>query len=120
MILPEEILLFAEGLLRRDECSEIDFRNAAARSYYACLHLVHDVLGTRATDVGMSHKAIEIELRRAWPAGSPAVIRSAQRHWRTLKEARWIADYDTAAAFPETKAQMVVKLARRIFDARRA
>jgi len=120
MIEAEHFLRFAEALLAKPNKTEIDYRNAAARAYYAVYHLVVPALGLDPRDSGMTHSEVGRRLRETITITSLTYLKEAQRHWRELQDTRRLCDYDLPAEVVEGTAIARVHIARRIFTLRAA
>jgi uncharacterized protein (UPF0332 family) len=112
----EDFLLFASELLAKPIQTEIDHRNAAARTYYAVMHLVRSELGINPT-LG-SHELIKRELLSLPPIDTSPFLREAKRYWRTLYDTRIRADYHTHTSITRDTALASLEIASRIFGLR--
>jgi hypothetical protein len=109
----EDFLRFAEELLDKRTQTEIDHRNAAARAYYALLHLIRPALGLPTT---ASHLDVREELKATHPASAAPFLREARLHWREFWKLRLRSDYELSAHVSKATAEGRVELARRIFS----
>ena len=109
--------MVAKGLLEHGN-SEIHWRMAAARAYYAVIHYVLSELQVDpAKASGRTHELVG-RLLNDEGAGSAPGIREAKKHLRTLREAREQADYECTHDFNRSTATMLVRLAERILSTR--
>jgi uncharacterized protein (UPF0332 family) len=109
----EHFLRFAEGLLNKAAQTEIDHRNAAARAYYALLHLIRPALGLTSD---ASHELVRDALRALHTTAAPPYLREAKLHWRHLWEARIRSDYHLDASVTKATAEAAAAITRKIFD----
>jgi hypothetical protein len=112
----EDFLQFAEEVLRRPSPTEIDYRTAAARAYYAVMHLVRTELNLNPAST--THGAIRTAMLSMPPTSTPRHLHRAKIEWDTLWENRRRADYLIGEPFPRTEARASVAAARQIFDLR--
>jgi len=76
-VLAKDFLRLAEALLNGPERTEMDLRTAAARAYYAVMHLVRMELGLSVDD--STHALIRDEMYRMPPARTPPFLGMAKR-----------------------------------------
>ena len=115
-VLAKDFLRLAEALLNGPERTEMDLRTAAARAYYAVMHLVRMELGLSVDD--STHALIRDEMYRMPPARTPPFLGMAKREWDSLWARRRRADYKIDGAFTLADARASVTAERLIFDAR--
>jgi hypothetical protein len=82
----EDFLRLAEDLLTKPAPTEIDFRTAAARAYYAVMHLVRAELNLNGAD--LTHTAIRRELLSLSPITTPRFLAEAKWEWDGLWDRR--------------------------------
>lgn len=112
----EDFLRIAEELLRRPSPTEIDYRTAAARAYYAVMHLVRAEL--KLNSASTTHGAVRAAMLSIPPTSTPRHLQRAKIEWDTLWDKRRRADYLIDEPFPRTEARASVSAARQIFDLR--
>lgn len=112
----EDFLRLAEDLLTKPAPTEIDFRTAAARAYYAVMHLVRAELNLNGAD--LTHTAIRRELLSLSPITTPRFLAEAKREWDGLWDRRHRSDYRVELEITRELARVSVRAARRIFGLR--
>ena len=115
-VIAEDFLRLAEDLLTKPAPTEIDYRTAAARAYYAVMHLVRAELNLNAADV--THGAIRRELLSLAPPSTPRFLAEAKREWDGLWDRRHRSDYRTELTITREMARVSVRAASRIFSLR--
>ena len=93
------------------------FRTAAARAYYAVMHLVRMELRLSLDD--STHALIRDEMYRVPATQTPPFLNLAKREWNSLWARRHRADYNIDGAFTFVDARASVTAARLIFEAKR-
>ena len=116
-VLAEHFLGLAEALLNGPDGTEIAFRTAAARAYYAVMHLVRVELRLSPDD--STHALIRDEMYRIPAARTPPFLNLAKREWDSLWARRHRADYKIDGPFTFADARASVTAAQLIFEARR-
>ena len=112
----EDFLRFAEALLSKPAQTEIDRRNAAARAYYAVMHLVMPAFGMDPQQRENRHSDVWQQLQALHPATTEPFLREAKKYWRELRETRIKCDYELPARLDLGTASARVAVARKIFD----
>jgi uncharacterized protein (UPF0332 family) len=104
-----EFLRLAETLARGT--SEVEWRSAVSRAYYAAFHLARDLLFHCSFTVPRADRAHAYLWLRLAHAGDPDV-ENAGSDLNTLRGSRNRADYDLGRPFPQSTAASQVHLAR--------
>jgi uncharacterized protein (UPF0332 family) len=112
-VTPRDFLRVAEDLLNKPVPTEIEYRTAAARAYYAVMHLVRSELGLPESS---QHGEIRKQLLSLHPARTPRFLAIAKAEWDALWSRRHQADYSTGADIRRDTANANVQTALRIFD----
>ena len=110
----EDFLRLAGELLQKNAPSEIEYRTAAARAYYAVMHLVRFELNLNATE--STHGTIRHRLLSLHPATTPPFLAEAKKEWDGLWHRRHRSDYQTDLDIKRETARASVRVARRIFS----
>lgn len=119
---PVDFLSLAESISERDQCSEIEYRCAISRAYYAALHSVDFFFQKSDTSMRVDGESSHAEIiRRAREYGNSlepgrtnaAVV--AKLMWK-LKADRNQADYYLGDSISESQMYDVIRRVRRVID----
>jgi uncharacterized protein (UPF0332 family) len=94
----------------------MEHRTAAARAYYAVMHLVRAEL--HLDPANSTHAGIRAAMLSIPVDATPPHFRRAKAAWDQLKEKRRRADYLVDDPFPLREAEASVRTAREIFNLR--
>jgi uncharacterized protein (UPF0332 family) len=103
MVTPEDILESARRLFRGT--SEVDYRNAASRAFYAVLHKCQDTVDLASPFAGGTHEKFIKDLEGNRPTLNLAYI------LRQCKNIRVEADYHVKESFSKKRAELVFEYA---------
>jgi uncharacterized protein (UPF0332 family) len=112
-VTPDAYLRAAIAILGANGASEIDFRSAASRAYYAAYHCAVDLakdLPVKSVIKGGYH---ELVIKTLASAGSDPFGRKCARVaylLSSMRGTREVADYHLDADFPKTDAEYVVAM----------
>ena len=109
----EDFLRLDEELLQKTAPSEIEYRTAAARAYYAVMHLVRSELNLNPAK--STHGTIRRRLLSLHPATTPRFLVEAKKEWDGLWDRRHRSDYEIDQNITRETARASVRAARRIF-----
>ena len=113
-VTPDDLLASADVLLGGDRASEVDWRNATSRAYYADYHRCRSVAGNAGLSIargGSVHAELVGELTAPL---SPNSLKSLGYMLDQCRRRRSEADYNIDGDFERVDAEWVVEECRRI------
>ena len=116
MAVTPEDLLASDVLLGGDGASEVDWRNATSRAYYAAYHRCRSVAGAAGLSIGQIgsvHAGLVAELTAPL---TPNPLKSLGYMLDQCRRRRSEADYNIDGDFERVDAEWVVEECRRIID----
>ena len=115
-VTPDDLLASADVLLGGNGASEVDWRNATSRAYYAAYHRCRSVAGTAGLSIGQIgsvHAGLVAELTAPL---TPNPLKSLGYMLDQCRRRRNEADYNIDGDFERVDAEWVVEECRRIID----
>jgi hypothetical protein len=119
MVRPRDLLDFARFLLAGKQISEMQARQAAARSYYGVLLLIRDQLRREGEIPNQNSHALVFSMlcEAVREPGADEYLIYAIQSWKTLKRNREAADYDIDIYFETHRGHESLYRAEKIFKA---